>query len=190
MCLQRNGGSGERTLTGNLSCPRIPTFYPLQGPTNSNMYQHFFLLLFCRKKCAAYPGHQWGGGERTFGYAVVSPSCNCGSRMLSGLNVQGSMRKWNYWEQPCQLIVNTEQCFEEWTKTPRWLDGMWHEEWNCCWTLWWRYHGGRWSWTVEFTCLLYLPGTPKAAVRSVPFGTIFFSLSWLFNYHAETITST
>ncbi len=43
MCLQRKCGSGERTLTGNLSCPRIPTFYPLQGPTNSNMYQHFFL---------------------------------------------------------------------------------------------------------------------------------------------------
>jgi hypothetical protein len=93
MFLQRKCGSGERTLTGYLSCLRIPTFYPLQGPTNSNMYQHFFLLLFCREKCAAYPGHQWGGGERTFGYIVVSPSCNCDGRMLSGLNVQGSMRK-------------------------------------------------------------------------------------------------
>ncbi len=90
-CLQ--GKWGKNPITGNLSCPRIPTFYPLQGPTNSNMYQHFFLLLFCRKKCAANPGHQWGSGERTFGYAVVSPSCNCGSRMLSGLNVQGSSRK-------------------------------------------------------------------------------------------------
>jgi hypothetical protein len=34
----------------------------------------------------------------------------------------------------------------------------------------------------------YLPGTPKAAVRSVPLGTtfLFFSLSRLFNYHEET----
>ncbi len=104
MCLQRNGGSGERTLTGNLSCPRIPTFYPLQGPTNSNMYQHFFLLLFCRQKCAAYPGHQWGGGERTFGYIVVSPSCNCGSRMLHCLNVHGSRRKGTIVNSPASLL--------------------------------------------------------------------------------------
>ncbi len=153
------------------------------------MYQHFFLLLFCRQKCAAYPGHQWGGGERTFGYIVVSPSCNCDGRMLPCLNVQSSMRKWNYWEQPCQLIVNTEQCFEEWAITPRWLDGMWHEEWKCCWTRWWRYHGGRWNWTVE--CWVYLPPTFPELQRQqwevyhwVQF--FFFSLSRLFNYHAET----